>query len=151
LVDVIGRYSKSRYPEKTTEELTHLIALSREGCVVKEGQPELHVGDLKRRLGPAKVDELVAENESGQTTPQQMAIYNIGKTGVLALLASRAAVIRHQPITQRKLDEAIRRYEIGVSLATLAKQLGVPRETIRRGLISAGVAMRQRDRQSTEH
>jgi hypothetical protein len=54
--------------------------------------------------------------------------------------------MRNQPITQEQLAEATKLYTTGLSLATLSKQLGVPRETIRRGLISAGVTMRQRGR-----
>jgi lambda repressor-like predicted transcriptional regulator len=75
-----------------------------------------------------------------------MAIYGISKTGVLTLLASRGCATRNRPIAQRNLDESITLYEAGASLATLAKQLDVPRETIRRGLIDAGITMRQRGR-----
>jgi hypothetical protein len=80
-----------------------------------------------------------------------MATYNISKTGVLALLASRSVTMRHQPITQSQLAEATQLYETGLSLAALSKQLGVPHETLRRGLVEAGIAMRPRGRQSTKH
>jgi hypothetical protein len=151
LVDVIGAYSNLTFTRKTPEELECLIALTRESSTKKPDQPELFIRDLKRRLGPAKIEELVAAYGSGQTAPQLMATYNISKTGVLTLLASRGVTMRNQPITQSELAEATKLYTRGLSLAALSKQLGVPHETIRRGLISAGVAMRNRGPQRNEN
>jgi hypothetical protein len=128
------------------EELIHLVARTRENSNRKVDQPEHFIRDLKRRLGSAKIDELVAAYQFGQTTTQLMATYNLSKTGVLTLLASRGVTMRNQPITQSQLAEATKLYTTGLSLATLSKQLGVPHETIRRSLISAGIAMRQRGR-----
>jgi hypothetical protein len=69
------------------EELTHLVARARENSNRKVDQPKHFIRDLKRRLGPAKIDELVAAYQSGQTTSQLMATYNLSKQGVLKLLA----------------------------------------------------------------
>jgi orotate phosphoribosyltransferase-like protein len=54
--------------------------------------------------------------------------------------------MRHQALTQEQLDQAAALYDQGLPLVTIVKELRVPRETVRRGLIDAGVTMRKRGR-----
>jgi hypothetical protein len=126
IVDVIGAYSILTFTRKTPEELARVIALTGENRTRRADRPELFIRDLKQRLGTAKIDELVAAYEAGQTTLQLMATHNISKTGVLALLASRSVTMRHQPMTTQELEEATKLYATGLSLKTLSKQLSIP-------------------------
>jgi len=70
--------------------------------------------------------------------------YSISKTDVLNLLREAGVTIRRQPMTQSQLAKAAELYTGGSALVAVSKRIGVPPETIRRGLIETGVQTRGR-------
>jgi hypothetical protein len=127
------------------EDLQHLLELVTEaGTLTTRSKVQIPQHAITRRLGNEKIAELVAAYQAGQTTIQLMETYQLSKPSVLKLLKANCTPMRHQPITPEQLEQATRLYTTGISLAALSKQLGVPRETIRRGLVDASVSMRQR-------
>ncbi|WP_133162882.1 transposase family protein [Arthrobacter glacialis] len=73
------------------------------------------------------------------------------KFGVHRLTVSRAARraggrVGREPLTEREVEKAATSYTSGMSIAAVAKELSLPRESIRRQLIVASVEMRAKDR-----
>lgn len=144
-VDVIGRYSKPRHPEKTLEELQHTLKLATRGDVLTQSsQVQILQRPIARRLGREKIAELVADYRSGQTTIQLMETYQLSKPSVLKLLNANGVEMRRQPATSKQVERIVALYSSGKSLAAIERETNIPRETIRRALIDAGVQLRQR-------
>ena len=99
-----------------------------------------------QRLGIEQIEQLVADYESGIDTTELMVTYQLSKSSVLKLLASRGVAMRHQSMTDEQISSAVALYEEGRSLIAIVKELTIPRETIRRALIDAGVTLRKRGR-----
>jgi hypothetical protein len=145
LVDVIGRYSKPRHPEKTLEELQHTLKLATRGDVLAQSpKVQLLQRPIARRLGSQKIAELVAEYESGRTTIQLMGTYQLSKTSVLKLLNANGVEMRRQPPTTDQVEQVVALYNSGKSLAAIERETDIPRESIRRALMDAGIELRQR-------
>jgi Mor family transcriptional regulator len=144
LLRVVGRYANPRYPEKSLEELQHLLELARsEQVSVGELQPTV-IRNIKRRLGRELIAELVAAYESGVTTIELMQRYDLSKTSVLKLLREAGVTLRRQPMTSNQVEHAQQLYESGNSLATVAEKVQMPTESVRRSLLEHGVQMRPR-------
>jgi hypothetical protein len=92
LAEVLGRYSKI--------------------AKLDIAAPRIHAA--KRRLGSAKVAQLVADYQAGQTTTQLMTTYRIGKGTVLRLLETAGVPRRNQPLTPKQCAEAITLYPAGL-------------------------------------
>lgn len=69
--------------------------------------------------------------------------FGIHRTTVMTHL-DRHGVERRTGNVQRRIDEALRLYESGWSLARIGTEFGVNAETARRALRGAGVSMRPR-------
>lgn len=85
--------------------------------------------------------ELIERYKAGATQRELAGQYGVHRTTVTKILQ------RHGVETQRGLrpdlvDEAVRRYEDGQSLATVGRALGADPGTIKARLIERGVAMR---------
>ncbi len=144
MLRVVGRYANPRYPEKSLEELQHLLELARsEQVSVGELQPTV-IRNIKRRLGRELIAELVAAYESGVTTIELMQRYDLSKTSVLKLLREAGVTLRRQPMTSNQVEHAQQLYESGNSLATVAEKVQMPTESVRRSLLEHGVQMRPR-------
>jgi hypothetical protein len=97
-------------------------------------------------LGSEKVNQLVADYQSGITTTQLMKDYKISKTSVLKLLKNAGVKMRHQSLTKEQVNEAAVLYEGGRSLAVVAATMGLPQESLRRAMITIGMKMRSTGR-----
>jgi hypothetical protein len=97
--------------------------------------------NVRARLGRDQIERLVANYV---TTTQLIEEYGISKTAVLALLRSGDVELRRQPLEADEIAAATQMYESGAALATIQQRLKLPRETVRRALIAAGVRMRSR-------
>lgn len=129
---VIGRYAKIPPPLK--------IRLSA-GCRRPEATPK-RIHAARRRLGPEIIAQLAADYESGRSTTWLMQTYGLGKGTVLGLLEEYGVQLRNQGVPPDQLDEIIRLYRSGLSLAKVAASFGCSAETARRALMAAGVRLR---------
>jgi hypothetical protein len=73
-----------------------------------------------------------------------MADYGLSKASVIQVLEESGVTPRRQPLSPEQVDLAIRLYEEGRSLATVATIIDSSRESIRRALIQVGVTLRPR-------
>lgn len=95
------------------------------------------------RLNPDQIRKLVSEYQEGLTVLDLAVRYRIHRTTVLAVLR-REKVPPRTGVIDRNIDEAKQLYELGWSLSKVGQHLGVDAETVRRGLMKAGVVIRQR-------
>ena len=99
---------------------------------------------LRRRLEPAQIKRIVAEYESGATTPSLCATYGLSKTGILRLLRDEGAALRRRPLTHEQVTLAKTLYERGRPIASIATRLGTSYNNVRQRLIKEGVQLRPR-------
>lgn len=144
LVDVIGRYSKPRFPEKTLEELTRIFESTHRETKTPGSKVQVLPRDIRRRLGQAKIDDLVARYRSGVPTTQLMKDFDLSKTAVLKLLKEAGITMRRQPLTEEQVREAVMLYGSGLPISKTAECLNASYEATRLALIAFGVRMRLR-------
>ncbi|MBN9212343.1 MAG: hypothetical protein J0I95_12625 [Microbacterium sp.] len=99
---------------------------------------------LRRRLEPVLVRRIVAEYESGATTPSLCQTYGLSKTGILRLLRDEGVVLRRQPLTSDQVELAKKMYESGQPIAAIATRLDTSYNNVRQRLIKEGVQLRPR-------
>lgn len=102
------------------------------------------VHNLRRRLGPETIAQVVADYQAGTSTPTLMKQYKISKGAVLRLLQDHGIAMRHQPMTEQEITEAIQLYGQGWTLASVGEHFGRNPSTIQGLLRRAGVARRRR-------
>jgi hypothetical protein len=148
-VGIVGRYSNPRYPERTLAELENLVTLVNSAEDAPALRRSTSIRDVARRLGQEQVGQLIHDYESGAESTELMTKYGLSKASVLKLLKTNGVEMRRQAMTPGQLESAISLYENGMALVTISKQVRAPRETVRRALVDAGVALRPRGRPST--
>lgn len=146
LVGLIGRYSKPRGLEKDLDQLQHLLERAKRNSNALSPTAAAKVRNITRRLGNERIMELVADYEAGLTTIALMAKYELSKTSVIHLLEANGTTLRRQGLNEGQIAVAVALYESRHSLGEITTQLQLPRESIRRALIDAGVTMRSRGR-----
>jgi len=104
------------------------------------------IRNVTRRLGQERIDRLVADyrDDPDMTTTALMEKYSLSKTSVIHLIEANGVALRRQGLSKRQATEAALLYEQGRSLSAITEQLQLPRESIRRALVDAGVEMRGR-------
>ena len=102
--------------------------------------PRVHKAE--RRLGPEAIAQLVADYENGLASPDLMIKYNLGKGTVLRLLRAQGVEVRNQSLTIEQIEEAIRLYLEGWSLAKVGGHFGREHTVIRDVLMRAGIPRR---------
>jgi len=124
--------------------LQHLLDLATHHPAVHSKPTPTNVRNVTRRLGLGTINQLVAEYVGGIETTDLTVKYGLSKTSVLKLLDSNGVSMRRQPLTEEQVTDASVLYESGKSLTAIVEQLDLPRESIRRALIDAGITMRRR-------
>jgi hypothetical protein len=100
--------------------------------------PHFHIN---RRLSQAIIMELVDAYRRGTPTTTLCEQYHLAKGSVLKLLADHNVTMRHQPLTEQQIEQAIERYQAGDSLATIGTALGSTASTVRAALKARGIVM----------
>jgi DNA invertase Pin-like site-specific DNA recombinase len=104
----------------------------------------LQVQKLSSRLGKEVCDEICERYAAGETAGVIAADHDIAKNSVLNLVRSRNIVVRAQGPTEKQIDQAVRLYELGMSIAKIQKEVGSSYGAIRRALLRAKIPMRPR-------
>jgi hypothetical protein len=86
---------------------------------------------LQRHLDETEVDSLLHAHSQGETIDQLATTFGIHRTAVMAHLKRHGAPRRTHIVT-KNIDEAIRLYENGWSLALVRERFGVNAKTARR-------------------
>jgi len=85
---------------------------------------------------------IAAEYESGKTLREIGEFLSVNRKTVSRHLATTGTTARKRPLTQQQIDEAIRLYASGLSLARVGQRVGAAPRTIQLRLRERGVQMR---------
>lgn len=136
--------SKYRHMPPTAFQLARLAKNSR--SVKPEAAPwvdsEFVTRNLRRRLGPKLISELVARYNAGEHTSALAKEHEISTTGLRKLLLEEGVELRLQSITLEDSDRAVKLYESGLTIREVVTEIGYSLGTIRRELHQRGVPMR---------
>ncbi len=97
-------------------------------------------------LSPEEEAEVVALYQAGRTAREVADRFGIHRLTVSRAVRRAGGRVRREPLTEREVEKAATLYTSGMSIAAVAKELSLPRESIRRQLILAGVEMRAKGR-----
>lgn len=102
---------------------------------------------LRRRLGSAGIEQIVAGYADGRSIKQLAVEFDTSGDAVLRLLREEGVETRKPcVISAEQSAEIVRRYEAGQSTYEIEEAVGVPRTTVTRTLQRAGVPLRSRGR-----
>ena len=103
---------------------------------------------VQRRLSPATVDDLVAAYQDGVSCAELAERFRINESTVFAHLKRRKVGRRpFRKLRGEQVQRARECYEAGMSLRTVAAEVGVSRSTVHAALVEAGVEIRRPGRQ----
>ncbi len=139
-----GHSNTSQLTPPTLEEVAKLAQLSR------QIQPEASVKkkhaapprNLRRRLSPQAIEELVARYTAGKKTPVLSREFGISESGCRDLLRAEGVSLRGHAITPKDADLAVRLYEHGLTITQVVAQIGYSHGTIRTALLKRGIMLR---------
>ncbi len=119
------------------------------GRAVSQGTPAevapRPVRQLQNHLPRAEKERVAEAYRSGVPVKQIMAEFNIARTTVDRIARQHNIATRKVPaLTDAQVDQAVRLYESGLSLAATAKQLASSPNTVRAALIGRAVVLRPR-------
>lgn len=92
-------------------------------------QPQVY--EVRTRLGPATIAQLVAEYEAGEHTTDLVAKYRVGKGTVIEILHNHGVQMRRQGLAEAHLAAATERYLAGGSPVQIAAQFGCSPNAVR--------------------
>jgi hypothetical protein len=98
--------------------------------------------NLRRRLAPQTIAELVARYNAGEHTPALSREYGPSKTGLVDLLRAEGVPLRKRSMTTQDTERAVRLYESGLTIEQVVGQVGYSFSTIRKVLHENRVAIR---------
>jgi hypothetical protein len=97
---------------------------------------------LDQRLDASVTAEMVADYEAGMPTTQLAGKYGLSKASVLRLLHEAGTEMRRQPFSHQEVNEAVRLYAAGLSVAAIGSLLGAHPSKVWRALRARGVVLR---------
>lgn len=119
-------------------QLSPLLTVTDEPVARPGSSPRL----LQRRLTLLEIHQLLAEYQSGYSMKVLAVRWGLHRTTVAGHLRRGDVRLRRQGVSDADLDEAARLYEEGWSCLRLADRYDCAGETVRQGLIQAGVQLR---------
>lgn len=129
----------------TPHELARLVKRAKANKLEPNPMPkkkEYVARNLRRRLGPETIQELVDRYDSGEDTPALAREYGVSTTGLRELLLKEGVEFRRQAITSEDADRAVELYESGLTIREVVTKIGYSLGTIRREFHRRGVPMR---------
>ena len=94
------------------------------------------------RLSAAQLGRLVARYQSGATVYELAAEFSVERRTVAVQLKRQGVTLRRQSPTADEVDEMIRLYRSGLSLAAVGLHLGFVARTVQRYLRGRGMQLR---------
>ena len=116
------------------KRLQHLLQTGRGGLSRPRTQTKKQV---QTRLTRSQIDDLVSAYQSGCTTYELAAEFSIHRLTVSEILIREGVPRRNASLSPESVQEAIRLYRTGLSLAVVGNRLGCDPGTVRLALIAA--------------
>lgn len=96
----------------------------------------------QRRLTPDELTRVAERYIAGATVYELAAEFGCHRATIAERLKLAGVTMRHQPTTTEQVDEIVRLYESGLSMAKVAQQVGVSARTVFNYLRDRGVQSR---------
>lgn len=135
------RYSKNPQLWARSKRLRKVLERTATGAV-RTVSPPARAHKLVQRLDAETVSTLVADYQSGMSSPQLQVKYQLSKGSVLRLLASAGVEMRRKSLSSEQLALAVQRYRAGLGIREVAAELGVAKTTVQNALARSGIEMR---------
>lgn len=137
MVGVLTRYSKLA----GSEAIALQVRLGRnEGECAKALSPRVH--HVQRRLPSEVRGQLLRGYEAGVTFRDLQAKYDIGLTGIKALVAASGLPQRISRLSEDDKTRIVELYQSGLSLEAVGAKIGCSPSNVRMALIARGVPRR---------
>lgn len=94
------------------------------------------------QLNATQSESMAADYQAGVPVKELAAKYKISRETVSKHLRRHGIAPRPVGLDKQQIEEAVRLYEQGDSLATIGKRMGVTAHTVRSRLVEVGVRMR---------
>jgi len=138
LVEVLGRYSNLYDQAQRLKELLE---------IVPEGKKPVNTRarkQIQHRLRKPESAQLIIGYLEGRTTYQLAKEFSIHRNTVSTILERAGVARRLSPLTEAQIDRALKLYAEGLSLVSIANELGCSHTTVGKALVTAGVELRPR-------
>lgn len=126
----------------TVEELEALLRSEPSSLPKPPESPVRPPRSIRLRLGRAKIEEVVARYQAGETSTALAREFGVRSSGLVGLLRREGVQLRFRRLTDAELDRASALYQAGHSLSQVAENLRAQQESVRLGLIKRSVPMR---------
>jgi hypothetical protein len=103
------------------------IPLPEQTTPISKPQKQVH-----RRLLEVEVDELVEAYQAGATVYEFADRFHMHRSRISVALERRGMARRYRMVEGDRLQRAIQEYQIGKSVVSIGKELGVAGDTVRR-------------------
>lgn len=106
---------------------------------------------IQRKLPLEEVRQLIARYLAGATVLELAEAFGVHRTTARTLLERNQVRRRRRVWTSALTDRAVALYAEGRSCASIGHQLNVAPETVRQGLLGAGITLRRPGRPAGRH
>ena len=142
LVELLGGYSRLHSVLEMLRTVTGRLETAVHGRQAKH-EPAVKRHKITQRLSPETIAQILAEYQSGISTPVLAKQYDISTTAVKRLLHINGVLVRrYHRLSEDEVLAAVKLYEAGWSLAKIGRKLDADDETVRRRLQQHKVPMR---------
>ncbi len=135
---MLGRYSNLRDQGERVEAVLEMVPAEPKRAKLRTSRQAQH------RLSVAEVDELVAKYRAGVEINELATQFDVNRDTVFSILKRRQVVRRPRGCPPERVEEVVKAYETGSSLAVIGSELSVDPGTVARTLRSAGASIRPR-------
>jgi hypothetical protein len=140
-VEVVQRYSKHDLTGVGLDRLRATLAAG-SGRRRSESRSRPPRYKLDQRLDASVPAQVVADYKAGAPTTQLTGKYGLSKASVLRLLHEAGVEMRRQPFSKQDVDEAVRLYASGLSVAAIGSRLDAHPSKVWRALKARSVVLR---------
>ena len=146
-VGATGRYSNPLDQHMSLQELQQLLSSVEASSRAPEQVPRAPARIIRRRLGAALVQQVIAEYKAGSSMQQLAMKHGTSHVAMWNLLTKEQVPMRYQSLLPHQITQVFERYQAGKSIYGVADKLGIPKTTVARTLKKAGVQMRTRGKE----
>lgn len=143
LAAALSQFARPLHPDKSLEELQQLL------LAVENSEPRSAAGtraraiNTERKLGDERVAELLIRYTEGASAHAMSQEFGIATANVMRLVRKHGLGVHERLPSSEIITKAAELYESGLSLQRVADKVKVPKSTIRKALLNAGLTLRE--------
>lgn len=141
VVELLGRYSNFPQPQLSGQSSYAAFARKRPNTQ-QSPPPQVHA--LHRRLSPETLRQIQTEYQAGASANQLAVRYQLNRASITRLLQRAGIPPNRRSLTEAEIEQAVKLYATGLTVARVAAQLGRPPTTVHATLRQRGVQLRSR-------